>query len=71
MSAAKKATKSKVKRKVQTVEEEAFVKNVIIRGEAVPQADQAKTLPPGATHWIVEGEGKGKRVVKRGRFSFR
>ncbi len=47
--------------------EEYFVKSLLVRGEAVASEDGS--LPPGATHEIVEDKKEGLPTVKRRRFS--
>jgi hypothetical protein len=51
-----------------TPEEEAFVKGLVARGEAVKLAPGA-VLPPDATHEIVGETTSGVPIVKRRRFS--
>lgn len=52
----------------KTSQEERFVRDLLIRGEAViPAADDS--LPPGATHRIVEDNGEDLPTVERERFS--
>jgi hypothetical protein len=61
-----KATKD-TKGTKDTKEREAFVDSLIAHGQAAkPRADG--TLPPGATHEIVEGKDGEVKVVRR-RFS--
>lgn len=47
---------------------ERFVRDLLIRGEAV-KPDARGELPPGATHRIVEDEEDGLPKVERDRFS--
>jgi len=51
-----------------TPEDEAFVRGLVARGEAVKVAPGAP-LPPGATHEIVGETTTGVPIVKRKRFS--
>lgn len=45
-----------------------FIRDLLIRGEAVEPAEDG-SLPPGATHTIVEEGEDGQIKVKRERFS--
>lgn len=67
------ATKSakgagKKTRKPLAPSEKRFVRDVLIRGEAV-QPTPSGELPPGATHRIVEDDEEGLPVIERERFS--
>jgi hypothetical protein len=60
------APKAPGKRRVQTADEAAFVESLIANGQAAKRRPDG-TLPPGATHELIEDD-HGRRVVRR-RFS--
>lgn len=66
MSNQGKASKRKSSPKKVSAIEVKFADGLIARGEAVPKLD-GKSLPAGATHWLVMDDGEKK--VKRARFS--
>lgn len=63
-----KASKRKSAPKKVSVTDVKFADGLIARGEAVPKLE-GKSLPAGATHWLVMDDGEKK--VKRARFSAR
>jgi hypothetical protein len=62
-SAGKRTAKSVAK----TSDEAAFVESLIANGQAAKRRPDG-TLPPGATHELIEDENGERRVVRR-RFS--
>ena len=53
-----------------TPDEEAFVNNLVARGQAAERGADGN-LPPGATHEIVGRTESGAPIVRRVRFSGR
>jgi len=51
----------------RSAEEERFVEDLVVRGEAVPEGTEP--LPPGATHEVVAEQDGVPAQVRRRRFS--
>jgi hypothetical protein len=67
-SVASKAAKAKPRKTAAAKAAEAFVRGVLLRGEAAKVSKRA-ALPPGATHEIVAENEKGLPKLRRRRFS--
>ncbi|MDQ6788648.1 MAG: hypothetical protein M3033_17735 [Acidobacteriota bacterium] len=64
----KNSVKTKQPKAEPTASEKRFIRDAIIRGEAVVVDSEGK-LPPGATHVIVENEEGETPQIERERFS--
>ena len=60
-------SKQAAKPAAKSNDEAAFVESLIANGQAAKRRPDG-SLPPGATHELIEDENGGKRVVRR-RFS--